>query len=249
MPAAAAAITPHGARVRTARVTGLFYLALAVTGLLGFLIVRPALFVPGDPSATLARLAGNEGLARLGIALELGIVLTQALAALWFFRLFRPVDDFGAAAIAVFGLVNAIAVLASAAFLVTALQVALVPLAPAANDAQLMYLVSGSFWQVGNLFFGLWLIPMGWCVLRAGWMPRQLGWILVAGGPGYVLNAFLGDLAPDTEALSTLLVLPATVGEFWMIGYLLARGVSRKASAGGGAITACDSGSITRNSA
>ena len=24
----------------------------------------------------------------------------------------------------------------------------------------------------GALFFGLWLIPMGWCVLRSGWMPR-----------------------------------------------------------------------------
>jgi hypothetical protein len=30
------------------------------------------------------------------------------------------------------------------------------------------YLVSGNLWGVGALFFGLWLIPMGSCVLRSG---------------------------------------------------------------------------------
>lgn len=98
--------------------------------MLGFLVVRPALFVPHDPSATLARLLDNEDMARIGIALEMGIVITQTLAALWFYRLFRSVDDFAAGAIAVFGLVNAIAILASAALLATALQVALAPLGP-----------------------------------------------------------------------------------------------------------------------
>ena len=108
-------------------------------------------------------------------------MLTQALAALWFFRLFRPVDAFAAGAIAAFGLVNAVAILVSAACLATALQVALEPVGDAGN-AQLLYLVSDNLWIVGGLFFGLWLIPMGWCVLRSGWMPRALGWILVLGG-------------------------------------------------------------------
>ena len=225
-----AATPPHESLVRTARLTGLFYLGLAITGMFGFLLVRPALFVQGDPSATLARLVDHEGMARAGIALEMGIVVTQSLAALWFFRLFRSVDDFGAAAIAAFGFVNAIAVLASAAFLATALQVALAPLGAAAADAQLMYLVSGNFWQVGNLFFGLWLMPMGWCVLRSRWMPWLLGWILVVGGAGYVLSAFVSVLAPGSGLASGLLVMPATVGEFWMIGHLLARGINRVAS-------------------
>src|SRR5690606_21722223 len=122
--------------------TGLFYLGVGITGMLGFLIVRPALFITHDPSATLARLVEQEWLARLGIALEMGIVITQALTALWFFRLFRSVDDFAAGAITVFGLVNAMAVLVSAALLATALQVALAPMGPNAVDAHLMYLVS-----------------------------------------------------------------------------------------------------------
>ena len=36
--------------IRTARLTGLFYLGLAVTGALGFLTVRPRLFAEDDPA-------------------------------------------------------------------------------------------------------------------------------------------------------------------------------------------------------
>ena len=63
--------TVHGRRVRAARTTGLFYLALAITGGVGFLLVRPALFAPGSPAETLARLIDQERLARIGIALEM----------------------------------------------------------------------------------------------------------------------------------------------------------------------------------
>jgi hypothetical protein len=49
------------------------------------------------------------------------------------------VDDFAAGAIAALGLVNAIAVLASAVFLATSLEVVLAPVGAAAVDAQLMY--------------------------------------------------------------------------------------------------------------
>jgi hypothetical protein len=217
------------ARVRTARLTGVFYLALAITGGLGFLLVRPALFDPQAPAATLAHLVAHERLARLGLALEMGLVVTQTLAALWFYRLFRPVDDFAAGAIAVFGLFNAVAVFVSSAVLATALQVALQPVGAGGGEAQLMYLISNNLWDSGNLFFGLWLIPMGWCVLRSRWMPVALGWILIVGGIGYMLVPFINRGVPDAGAAVAVLPILASVGEFWMIGYLVSRGVNRQA--------------------
>lgn len=227
--------SPTPPLIHTARTTGLLYLGLAIVGMLGFLLIRPQLFVPDDPAATLARLLERASLARLGIALEMGIVLTQALAALWFYRLFRSVDAFAAATIAAFGLVNAVAILGSAGFLATALQVAQDPglaLADGAGAVQLMYLVSSNLWKVGNMFFGLWLVPMGWLVLRSGWLPGLLGWVLVGGGVGYVLSAFLAYLAPSAVVLGNVLVVPATVGEFWIIGYLLVVGLRRRALEG-----------------
>ncbi|MFI7547587.1 DUF4386 domain-containing protein [Actinoplanes sp. NPDC049599] len=214
---------------RTARTTGLFYLGLAVTGGLGFLLVRSRLFVADDPAATLANLVEHEGLARFGVVLEMLVVLTQTLAAVWFYRLFRRADPVAAGSIAAFGLVNAVAILGSAALLGTALEVALSPIGDAAVNVQMLYLVSGQLWTVGSLFFGLWLIPMGWCVLRTGWMPRALGWVLIAGGIGYVLSPFVGYLVPSAGAVSDILTVPATVGELWMVGYLLTRGVRAQA--------------------
>jgi Domain of unknown function (DUF4386) len=217
------------ALIRTARMTGLLYLGLAITGTLGFLLIRPQLFAADQPGATLANLVEHESLARAGVAFELLIVVTQALAAVWFYRLFRTADPLAASGIAAFGLVNAVAILVSAAMLATAIEFALTPVGDAAATVQLLYLVSGNLWGVGALFFGLWLIPMGRCVLRSGWMPRTLGWILIGGGIGYLLSAFVKYLAPDIPLVADALTFPSVVGEFWMIGYLLVRGVRRHA--------------------
>jgi len=215
--------------IRTARATGLFYLGLAISGLLGFMVIRSHLFVADDPSATLANLAGNESLARVGVAMELLIVLTQALVAVWFYRMFHGVEPLAAGAIVAFGLVNAVAILVNAALLATAVEVAVDPFGDAAASVQLLYLVSGNLWGVGALFFGLWLIPMGSCVIRSGWMPRALGWVLVGGGIGYVVSPFIRYLAPGGQVVAEALVVPASVGEFWMLIYLLAVGVRRRA--------------------
>ena len=203
--------------------------------MLGFLLVRPALFVPDDAAATLANLVEQQTLARLGIALELLTVLSQSVLAIWFFKLFRSVNVTAAVSLAAFGLINAVAILGSSAFLATALAVATDPtLSPAggtAETAQLMYQLGGSVLECGGLFFGLWLIPMGRLVLESRWMPRPLGWALIVGGASYILSAFVVYLIPDApEFVEIGLSLVATVGEFWMIGYLLIFGVRRGAS-------------------
>ena len=179
----------------------------------------------------MANLTQHESLARLGIVMEMGVVITQALVALWFYRLFKSVNTFAAGSIAAFGLVNAVAILGSAALLATALDVSqdasLTVSGGAAATAQLLYVVSGNLWIIGGIFFGLWLIPMGWLARRSGWMPSLLGWILMIGGVGYVANALLRYLLPDAGLAVDLLTTPATVGELWMVGYLCLRGVRR----------------------
>ena len=212
----------------TARLTGLAYLGLAVSGMLAFLVIRQQLYVPDDAAATLANLVERQGLARAGIAADLTVVLSQALAALGFFRLFRPVSSFAAGAIAAFGLVNAVVILVATALSATALDVALGEAsAPGgrAESVQLLYELHGAAWAVGGLFFGLWLLPMGWLAWRSGYMPRPLGWVLIAGGVGYVASTYLLYLAPGASSWSAVLTAPASVGELWMVAYLLWRGV------------------------
>lgn len=226
----------YSAQKRTARVTGVWYLALAITGLLGFVVVRGQIHVAGAPASTLANLVEQASLTRLGLVLELAIVVAQALAAVWFFKLFRIWNHNAAWALAIFGMANSLAIMVSAVFLATALAVAgnvgLAPGADAASTVQLLYELSANCWGVGGLFFGLWLIPMGHLVLISGLMPRWLGRILIVGGAGYVLSTFAQFGLADVSAwLVDGLVIPATIGEFWMIGYLLVRGVRRPSMA------------------
>ena len=220
-------MTPSILDPRAARITGLWYLGLALTGLCGFLLIRPELYAAADAPQTLRQLVAQPSLARAGVAFELGVVITQALAAVWFFRLFRSVDVVAAGTLAAFGLVNATAVLVSAALTAAALDLAMEPARIGAMDAaggvQLLYMVSGELWTVGAVFFGLWLIPMGALVLKSGGMPRPLGWILMVGGVGYVLSALM-SLVPELSTIAMAATLPSAVGEFWMIGYLLWRG-------------------------
>lgn len=215
--------------IRTGRTTGLLYLGLALTGVVGNLMLRGQLYVADDPQDTLANLSENPSLARLEIVLELGIVLTQALTALWFYRLFRRVDSFAAISLVTFGMVNAVAILGSAALLATALEVSddtsLAVTGGAAATVQLLYVASGNLWGVAGVFFGLWLIPMGWLAVRSRWLPRPLGLLLVAGGVGYVLSSFVSYVFAGADVVAGLLTVPATIGELWIVGYLILFGV------------------------
>ncbi len=201
----------------------------------GFLVVRPRLR-GADPAETLELLVGHAWLAHLGIGLELLIVIAQAAAALGFAALLRTDRPVAALGVTVFGMANASAILGSAALLTTASAVAgdaaLAPAGDAAATVTLLLTAADALWAVGAVFFGLWLLPMGWFVVSTGRMPRALGWILIAGGSGYVLSCLLGAAVPGIPSLVIdALTLPATVGEFWMIGYLLVRGIRPGAQA------------------
>jgi hypothetical protein len=213
-----------------ARLTGAAYLGNAVTATLSFLAIRSQLVVAGDPGATLTRVTENQGLAHLGLVLELLSVVTQALAGVGFFALFRrdrPVAAFGVAA---FGLANALIILVSTAFDATALAVvanhALAPAGDAAATVGLLYALSAGCWTVASVFFGLWLIPMGWFAVSTRRMPKVLGWILMVGGVGYVVSALLlVGVPPVGVVVNNILPMVATVGELWMVGYLLLFGI------------------------
>lgn len=215
---------------RTARATGAWYLGLAVTGMIGVLAIDPLLFDESDPAATLSHLQSRPELAHLRIALALGLVLTQAMAALWFGKLFRRISPVAGAGVTLFGMVNATVLLIGSAMVATAVTVAGDPsLAPGGDSAATVTLLHSLDTQIGDaagIFFGLWLIPMGWVALTRGRFPRVLGWILVVGGVGYVVGAFIDlGLAHAPSLLVDGLPWLATVGEMWMLGYLLIRGI------------------------
>jgi len=213
--------------IKTAKLTGFWYLILAISGLLGFLIFHPQIFISGDPQKTLTNLTELESTARVRLLFELLIIVSQALAAVWFYRLFREINKWAATVLGIWGTVNAVVLLVSAIAMNSAIEIANSSL-PNLQEKGIMIQLLGQLitnaWSVGGLFFGLWLMPMGFIVISSGRMPIWLGRILFIGGIGYILQTIV-ICAGVQSPYSDILVIPATVGEFWMIGYLLIFGI------------------------
>ena len=212
--------------VYTARITGVWYLMLAISGMAGFLVLHPQIFISGDISKTAANLNEHATLARMRLLLEFVIVVSQALSAVYFFKLFKDINPFASWALAAWGMINAGAIMMSAIAMAGAINVANADIT--ASDSLIMIQIFDQVitnaWGVGSLFFGLWLIPMGHIVVSSQRMPVWLGRVLILGGFGYLASTFLQYM--DIHGVWVeMLVIPATVGEFWMIGYLLIFGI------------------------
>ncbi len=212
--------------VSTARIAGVCYLALAITGMIGFLFLHARIYSSDDPAKTFSNLTEFETLARMRLLFELLIVASQALAAVWFYKLFRNIQHDAAWMLAAWGMMNAVAIMISAMAMGGAIEVAHSTLV--ASEKLIMTQLFQQFikhaWGVGSLFFGLWLIPMGYIVVVSKRMPLWLGRVLLVGGAGYILSTFISYLGV-TETWVGLLTIPATIGEFWMIAYLLIYGI------------------------
>jgi hypothetical protein len=71
-----------------------------------------------------------------------------------------------------------------------------------------------------QIFWGLWLFPIGLLVLRSGFLPRWIAYPLFAAGAGYVLNS-IGGLLPASMRGLTQYGQALGVGEVPFTLYLL----------------------------
>jgi hypothetical protein len=219
-------IDQHQKELITARITGIWYLLLAISGMIGFLLLHSKIYVSGDISKTVANLSEHETLARVRLLMEFVIVISQAVAAVYFFKLFKGINHFASWALAAWGMMNAGLIMISAIAMGGAIKVVNSELT--LSDKMILVQIFDQFitnaWGIGSLFFGLWLIPMGYIVVSSQRMPVWLGRILILGGAGYILSAFTSYLGLEGAWVGFLPML-ATVGEFWMIAYLLIYGI------------------------
>lgn len=213
--------------IRTARITGLWYLLLAISGVLGFIIFQSNTFVAKDPQQTLSNITVQESTVRIRLFLEVIVIISQALVAIWFYKLFKKINSWAAFAISTWGLMNAAAIMVSAISMATAIKMANFPAATEHEKIVFIHLLNSfisNAWLIGGLFFGLWLIPMGYTIIKSKCMPLWLGIMLIIGGMGYILGTLMKCIGFSHPFLGYI-TIPATIGEFWMIGYLLVFGI------------------------
>lgn len=52
-------------------------------------------------------------------------------------------------------------------------------------------------------------------------MPQLLGQLLLVGGVGYLLSTLVSYVFANADPVAGLLTIPATIGEVWILGYLI----------------------------
>jgi hypothetical protein len=74
--------------------------------------------------------------------------------------------------------------------------------------------------SVASVFWGLWLFPFGLLVIRSGFIPRTLGFLLMIAGIAYLASAFATLIVPSYASLVGKVALPLEVAELPIIFWL-----------------------------
>jgi uncharacterized protein DUF4386 len=216
------------------RITGAVYLLYFIIAILGEFFMRQAGMtgigaVPDNVAAMLTNLLANEPSFRLGFALSLlSIACYVALTAL-FYRLFMPVNRGLSLLAAFFSLMGlAIQTFGSVFLLVPLLLLGRGASTTAFTLDQLQELallflkLNRQAYVIGLVFDALFLLLIGYLILRATFLPRILGALLVMAGLGWLTYLF----PPLASYLSPYNAIPGILGEGALMLWLLVAGVN-----------------------
>jgi hypothetical protein len=213
------------------RFAGLLYLVTSIVGFFAMNYVPGRLIVHGDATATANNIAGSEMLFRLGIA---GDLIGQAgfiFVALALYDLLKGVNRRHASLMVIL-----IVVSIPIAFLNELNSIAALVLVRGADFlsifekpqrdalAMLFLRLHGQGFVVAEIFWGLWLFPLGLLVYRSRFVPRFLGIWLAIACFAWVILSLTGLLLPQYQEKVFNYGQPAFLGEVAFMLWLVIKG-------------------------
>jgi hypothetical protein len=219
---------------RAARIAGLLYLLyIATFASSSFVQGKP--IVNGDAAATARNLMASDWLFRIGITSELLAALLFLLTAWALYELLKSVNR-GLALL--FVLLNLGGVAVECVSTLIRFD-ALLPLSGAnylkalgTDQLQALSMLLLNLGNSGNmvsvLFYGAWLFPLGYLVVKSSMIPRILGILLIADGTCLLVCFFQLWLFPGHEKLTYPLYPVMFIAEFGFALWLLIKGAKDK---------------------
>jgi hypothetical protein len=216
-----------------ARIAGIFYLLVGIFGGFAEGFGDPKLYAAGNAAATTGNVLANPGLVRIIVAAHLLDGIFFVLTAMALYILLEHVHKSVARAMLVFVAVAVGMISLNAVFQFAGLQVATdstyaTAFGAAGSNALVLLLLDIQHYGTlsAQVFFGLWLAPLGYLAYKSGLFPKALGVVLVAATVSYLVDLFVAFLVPDlsNQIHSFMGIVPA-IAEIWMVVYLLVVGV------------------------
>lgn len=217
---------------KEARIAGLLYLLVVLSGPFVLLYVPGRLFVAGDAAATAANILAHPTLYRAYVAIGLFSELAFVAVVLALYRLLKGVNAQLATLMALLILLDVPLALLGASNEVATFELLRDPgvlrvFDTAQRDALTLLMIE--FGQKGVLvsevFWGLWLWPLGALVFRSRFLPRFIGVWLALNGLAYVALSAIGLFWPQHAKAAFTLATPALFGEVALTLWLLVVGV------------------------
>jgi hypothetical protein len=218
---------------RLARVAGVLYLLVGIFGGFAEGYVEPKMYVAGNAATTAGNVVANAGLVRMGVVADLLDGTFFVFLALTLYILLKHVHKSVARAMLVLVILATGVTCVSALFEFEGLRVAtgavnLAALGAVGSNALVLLLVDAQHYGllIAQIFFGLWLAPLGYLAYRSGWFPKTLGVVLVAACASYLVDLLAAFLFPDVgKAIHGFATILPALAEPSMVLYLLVIGV------------------------
>ena len=220
---------------KTARLAGFYYLLVAIFGFFGIVYVPSQVMVKHNAAATMQHILEKEFLFRSGISGNLIGTVAFLLTAFTFYQLFKNIDEQKAKLLLILVAVQIPVTFLAESFAFASLMIAKGEILPHLDQLQradwVYFMLRLKSYNIITLeiFWGLWLIPLGQLILKSGYLPRIIGILLILGGIAYVIESL--DFILFSEKLSFItdygFVFYSTA-ELATVAWLLVKGVKIK---------------------
>lgn len=221
----------------TARIAGLIYLGVVLTGIFSLMYVPSKLIVRDNPSLTYQNITSSEPLFRFWIVIGLLCYTFFLFLPLVLYKLLKSVNKSYAIVMVLLAVMSV-----PIFFLNVQNQFNILSLLSnksnylgyATEQLQTQVMLYNNQYDNGmrivHIFSGLWLFPFGYLVFKSGFLPKFLGVLLMLGCFGYLIN-FVGQTIIPNYAkigISPYISLPASFGEIGICLWLLIIGTKNK---------------------
>ena len=185
------------------------------------------------PGGAAKNVLANVGLVRMAVVAHLLDAVFFVLTAVALYLLLKHVHKNAAGVMVLLVLLAAGIISLNAVFQFESLQVAsdstyVSAFGPAGSNALVLLLLDIQHYGTlsAQVFFGLWLAPLGYLAYKSGLFPKALGVVLVAATVCYLVDLLAAFLVPDFfNQIHSFIVIVPIIAEVWMVLYLLVVGV------------------------